>query len=392
MMITYAYHFICELMITFFLSIPIFYYYYDMAPYMSFSFMLLASTVIHVQMLQRVTSYVPYMIFTPCFIVIFYLLDYPIFMSILFGTVMTWRAIVLRKEHRLDGEGTYLRWILILSVIIPLLVHDLMFILFVVSVLFLLIIGNIVRNMTVLPKHDRRSKSVGFLGGMFIVVVAGVTVIAYSFHGVRTILGWVWTAISTVLVWIGSSFVYVLSLIPMPEVKEEEEIENAVLGEQQDIPEGTGLEEAFINDILHWAFMIGCIIAAFFLYRFIRKQLRKTFKPMAASEEHVTYEQMELEDERKRTWKDRFKRLIPLPKDHVRKRMYQFEKSMSQMNQGRKPAETIEEWVNRTGWDIHFDLYQRVRYGTYQATNEEVRQLEDMMEHVEKLEQDREKE
>lgn len=381
--ITYAYHFICEVMIVFFLSIPIFYYYYETVPYMSFALVLVGSSVVYVQLFHRVTSYVPYMVLAPCLMVLFYLLSYPLLMSILFGVVFTWRAITLRKEHRLDNEGTYLRWILMLSVILPLFIHDLTFILFVVSVLFLLIVGNIVRNMTVLPKRDRRSKSVAFLSGVFVLVIAGVTVIAYSFHGVRTLIGWIWSAISGVLVWAGSLFVYLLSLIPMPEGQEGEG-EPQEGGGPLEIPEETASSETLIDHLFTWLMIIGCIIAAYFIFRFVRKQLQKTFEPIAQQDDHITYEQMDLADERKRTWKERLRNMIPLPKDHVRKRMYQFEKRMSSTEQGRKREETIEEWVNRTGWAIDFELYQRVRYGAQQATKQEVRQLEAMIREIER--------
>ena len=378
MTITYAYHFIAEAIIILFLSIPIFHYYYDVIPYLSYSAIVCILTCIYVILLHRVTSYVPYLIMTPVLGGVFYILSYPLWISIVFAVLLTNSAISLRREHKLENEGFYLRIILIASIIIPLFIHDTSFIMFVVISLVLLITGNILRNMTVLPKEDRKSRSTWFLTSMLGVIVVAITAIYFSFNWVRAAIGFVWGMITTILAQIGSFLVYVISLIPIPEPEdaEEEEIESN-LGEET--PEFYDDSETLIEHAFTWIFIAISVIAAYSIIRLIIRLMKKSFNRRTFTEEHVSYEHIEGVEKEKRSWRDRLKGLFPQPKDYVRKRMLQFEKTMSQTDDGRKQDETLEEWICRMDWDIDFNVYQRVRYGTFEGTKEEAEELKQKM-------------
>src|SRR5699024_5807817 len=163
MTITYAYHFIAEAVIILFLSVPIFHFYYDAVPYVTYSVVAIVAACIYVVLLHRVTSYIPYVLVAPILAGLFYVLAIPLWISIAFAVLLTYSAIRLRNEHQLENEAKYLRVILAASILIPIFIHDVSFILFVVSTLLLLIIGNTIRNMTVLPPEDKRGKSSWFL-------------------------------------------------------------------------------------------------------------------------------------------------------------------------------------------------------------------------------------
>lgn len=390
MTVTYAYHFIAESMIAFLLSIPIFHLYYEKIPYVEYSVVLIGLTCIYAVLLHRVTSYIPYVLLTPFVAVGFYVLAFPLWICITFAVLFARSAITLRRESSLDKEGLYLRIILIISIIIPLFIHDMTFIFFVVGTLLLLILGNIMRNMTVLSKKDRRGKSTWFMGGVLAIIIASVIVIYFSFTLVRTAIGFIWGVITSILMHVGSFFVYLLSLIPIPDAQEEGDDET-IGGEPEDIPENFDSSETLIDQVFTWALIIGAIIIAFFVIRFALRLMKQRFKPLADDEEHVAYEEIGAVAKRKQRWKDRFRNFMPAPKDHVRKRMYQFEKKMHLTERGRAADETIEEWVQRSGWTIDFELYQRVRYGTYTARAEEVAELKRQMTYIEDAEKKRKK-
>lgn len=378
MTITYAYHFIAEAIIILFLSIPIFHYYYDAIPYLSYSVIVSILTCIYVILLHRVTSYIPYVIVTPLLGGVFYILSYPLWISIVFAVLLTNSAISLRREHKLENEGFYLRIILIASIIIPLFIHDASFVIFVVITLLLLIIGNILRNMTVLPKEERRSRSTWFLTSVLGVIAVAITAIYVSFNWVRVAVGFVWGMITTALAQIGSFLVYVLSLIPIPEPEDAEE-EELVSDMGEAPPEFYDDSETLIDHVFTWIFIAISVIAAYFIIRFIIRLTKQSFNRKVFTEEHVSYERIDNIEKEKRSWRDRLKGLFPQPKDHVRKRMFQFEKAMSQTDDGRKRDETIEEWIRRMDWKIDFNVYQRVRYGTFEGTKEEAEQLKQKM-------------
>lgn len=386
MTITYAYHFIAEAVIILFLSIPIFHYNYGTTPYISYTLIMLIASIIYIIMLHRVTSYIPYLMIAPILGGVFYILDYPLWISIIFAVLLTRSAITLRNERKLENEGAYLRIILAASILIPLFIHDVPFIIFVVSTLLFLIVGNTVRNMTVLPKQDRRSKSTWFLTSMLGIVIIVITMMYFSFNGVRTVIGFIWASITSILAKIGSLFIYLLSLIPLPEgdVDENDEIEG---GAPEAPPEYYDDSTTMVDHVFTWIFIIVCMIAAFFIIRFVMRLMKRNFKKAIYDEDHISYEEIGSLNKEKKSWGDRFRSLRNLPKDHVRKRMYQFEKKMSTTDHGRKQEETIEEWVRRTGWNIDFNLYQRVRYGTNEGTKEEAETLKQQLTKIEEIEE-----
>lgn len=320
---------------------------------------------------------------------IFYILAYPLWISIVFAVLLTNSAISLRREHKLENEGFYLRIILIASIIIPLFIHDASFIIFVVTTLLLLIVGNILRNMTVLPKEDRRSRSTWFLTSMLGVIVVAITAMYFSFNWIRLAVGFVWGIITTTLAQLGSFLVYLISLIPIPEPEDDEEDQpEADMGEPP--PEFYDDSETLIDQAFSWILIVISVIAAYFIIRLIIRLMKQSFNRKVFTEDHVSYEHIEDAEKKKRSWRDRLRGLIPQPKDHVRKRMFQFEKAMNRTDDGRKQDETLEEWIDRMGWDIDFDVYQRVRYGTFEGTKEDAEALKQKMDGI--LEEEKKKE
>lgn len=381
MTITYAYHFIAEAIIILFLSIPFFHYYYDTIPYLSYSAIICILTCVYVVLLHRVTSYIPYLIITSVLVGIFYVLAYPLWINIAFAVLLTNSSISLRKENKLENEGLYLRIILIASIIIPLFIHDVSFVIFVVLSLLLLIVGNILRNMTMLPKEDRRSRSTWFLMSMLGVIVVAITIMYFSFNWVRMAVGFVWGLITTVLAQLGGFLVYLISLIPIPEPLDDEE-EEPDMGMGESPPEFYDDSETLVEQAFTWILIVICIIAAYFIIRLVLRLMKQSFDRKAFTEDHVSYEHIEGVEREKKSWKNRLKNLIPQPKDHVRKRMFQFEKAMKRTGNGRKQEETLEEWIRRMGWDIDFAMYQRVRYGTFEGTKEQAKQLKQQMDSI----------
>lgn len=62
-------------------------------------------------------------------------------------------------------------------------------------------------------------------------------------------------------------------------------------------------------------------------------------------------------------------------KHPVRILVHKFERKAFKHQLGRKPTETIEEWLKRIGLNVDVHVYQKVRYGEIEVSNQEVEVL-----------------
>src|SRR5690625_7470472 len=63
------------------------------------------------------------------------------------------------------------------------------------------------------------------------------------------------------------------------------------------------------------------------------------------------------------------------PKHPIRRYVLKLEKKTMPHDYGRKPHETIEEWLKRIDIDTNLEIYQKVRYGKEEVTEQEAATL-----------------
>lgn len=70
--------------------------------------------------------------------------------------------------------------------------------------------------------------------------------------------------------------------------------------------------------------------------------------------------------------------------DHpIRKLLYQFEVRLTKRGFGRQPHETIENWFTRLQLsDYNIQIYQKVRYGGEEVSEEEVRSFKKNLQQI----------
>src|SRR5699024_3342506 len=122
--VTYAYHFLSEALIIFLIAIPIMHYNYEFVPYWAYFLTVIGFCLLFSLFTQRTTSYGVYIISAPLIIITFYLLQFPLELSVIFGVALTWRYINIRKETMLSRESSYIRWALVLSTLDVILIND----------------------------------------------------------------------------------------------------------------------------------------------------------------------------------------------------------------------------------------------------------------------------
>ncbi|GGK05602.1 hypothetical protein GCM10007063_30020 [Lentibacillus kapialis] len=77
------------------------------------------------------------------------------------------------------------------------------------------------------------------------------------------------------------------------------------------------------------------------------------------------------------------KQSITSPHEPVRKKVFKFEQLANTKGWGRQSSETIEEWLYRLKCSpSHLDIYQKVRYGEKNITEEEQHRINDLLENL----------
>src|SRR5699024_458814 len=124
--ITYAYHFMSEAIIIFLFAIPILYLHYRWIPYWSYLFTVVLLSVLFSIMAKHLTNYSIYIIVGLLLVPIFYFLNYPLIVNLLFSGLLIWRYINVRSRSMIDlnRENGYIILSIILATLGVIIVRD----------------------------------------------------------------------------------------------------------------------------------------------------------------------------------------------------------------------------------------------------------------------------
>src|SRR5699024_101237 len=123
--INIAYHFLAEGMIVFLLTVPFTYGEYTQIPYWVYLGMIFAMCVVFSVYSINEKMYGWYMATMPVFTLFFLMAKYPLYLSIGFPLVLTYRYIQLRKDITPNKETSYLNVIVTVSIALLIWVKDL---------------------------------------------------------------------------------------------------------------------------------------------------------------------------------------------------------------------------------------------------------------------------
>ncbi|WP_163971593.1 DUF4129 domain-containing protein [Oceanobacillus halotolerans] len=381
--ILYAYHYMSEAILLFFVTLPIMYLNYNWIPYWGYIGIAILTCIVFSVYTYVTRSYMWYIFTAPLIGICFYLVGFPLFLTVLFASVLTWRYMNIRNEDDVKRENMYLKLTLFLSIGLMLFIPDIEIIIFVFIQFLILIFGYISGHLSVIQKSDRTQMnySLGlFIAAMFLV---GAVSLLYTFDIARFVLTKVWQGITYILGIVTTFIANILESIVITFEPMEQDSSQSIIEQGERIFESretgdTPLIEVIIPYII-WGIIL--VIAAVVLYLIARQWKRKfAVTPGQVQDNHVSYEQLDqVKKEKDHFLKRIFRNYKQRPTHPVRKMVYQLEHRLADSPFARKPSETVEEWVKRIGIDSELDVYQKVRYGELEVKDEEVRQLQEVM-------------
>lgn len=383
--ITYAYHFLSEAIIIFLLALPFLHYHYFWVPYGSYWMITLGACIVFTVITRFTTSYSAYILMAPVFCIVFYILDYPMLMAILFAGLFVWRYIDIRKEELISRENNYILFTLILTAFDVLLIDDSRIMLYPFFQFIILVLGYIVSNLAVVNKEDRKQFDkklslyfVGLLG-----LSAGVFYLLFAYARTTVIKIW-----DLLLALITGIFTVLAKLLSFIDIEKREWSDDQSSQGESDFEYWNKLEEFNIIDTIgnYWVISLGLLFLAivlFFVLILARKRFRGTIDQLEIDDESVTYAKSNQIKQTSRSVMSPFHRFFKKPKHPIRKMIYQFESKAAKTKKGRFDSETVEEWMVRTGWDVDLEVYEKVRYGSQDVSDQDIQLLKQQLKKVE---------
>lgn len=384
--ITYAYHFFSEAIIIFLIVLPILHYHYFWVPYWSYLLVTLLACALFSIITRLKTGYIWYLGMAPVFFITFSVLDYPLFMTILFSGLFVWRYIDIRREEIISRENNYILFTLILTAFVMLLVHYGHVMLYPFFQFIVLVFGYIVSNLAVVKQAERKQfdkkLAVYFVG--LLALGAGVFYLLFAYARRTALMIW-----DGILLLITGSLNGLGKLLSLFTIEKREWSDQKSSPGEDDFEYWNKLEEFNVVDTVtnYWVIAVSLLlfsIVLFFVLFLWKKRFHGTIDRLDTEDESVSYQNIDQTDkERNRSILAGFKKYFHKPKHPVRKMVYQFEQEAAKTKKGRKYSETVEDWLHRTGWEVDLEIYQKVRYGQQDVSNRDVEHLKAQLKEIE---------
>lgn len=382
MNITQSYHFLAEGIIIYLALLPFNFYHYGNVPVWYYLAVLAGIGFVYSFISNRTNSYLPYIAFIPVVFLLFYIIEYPLFLSIIFSGLFAWRYIAIRGKGFLGYESTYISATLLLTILGIFLMRNFDVVIVFITQIVVIVLGFTFSNLLVIEKENQRAfhktewaKISGFfLGTILIIYLLSDTLswVASKFwSGIGGGITLFASLIARFFEWLGISDFFKSGVNQM------EPIEGT-----PGFAEGETVEMHFEpSDGDHFNLLLAISIGAIVL--FLMFIIYKSMKSKAYETEDLEANGFNIQpDEVKddgRFFGKVFKRRKLKPNHPIRKIVYDFERKASKAKLGRMSHESIENWFERIGLEGDIQVYQKVRYGEQSTTVEEEDKLRNMI-------------
>ncbi|MFD2045116.1 hypothetical protein ACFSTA_15640 [Ornithinibacillus salinisoli] len=372
LLITHAYHFISEAIIIFLLLFPATYHHYEGIPYWVYLAVICCICIPFSLFAKLDWNHAPYIVTIPIIVLLLSIVGFPLHLSVVFAFLLTWRYIAIRSEMHVKRENFYLILTIVLGTGLVVLIKDTQVLMFVFVQLILVVIGNISSHVAVIKKTDQkafnRSFWYRFLGIIFLVSLSFFLlsdVIRNAFlKGYLLFTSGLTSGLSNILE-------------PLPDVNLYDFVDYGTEEEQISELENPEFKKSISNIpvvamIYFGLTAIAIGFGAFFILRFFRTRFK--FKKETHEDNNI-YQKSEEKLVHVKSQKRKYRKKLKRIQHPARKVIYRFEHQAGKFQKGRKPFETIEEWLQRIGFDVNLEVYQKVRYGDIDVSDKEVEQL-----------------
>lgn len=367
--------------------VPVLYHRYLFVPYWSYLVVIgLTSLLFTFCTKFKVNKYI-YMLITPLLFVVFFLLEYPILIGILFSPLLVWRYLNIRKQEVVKRESLYILLTVIATIYVSIFVHDSVVMIYPFLQFVLLSFGYIASHLVHVRKNDLKAidRKIPFYFVGLLVASAGLFFLAYPV--LRQITSSLWKGIIN---FTGNSILGVSNFLSFFQVEKrgwpEQTPEEAKHGDGYwDELQEYNLMEEISGLVVLGVILVLLVVLILLIISVVKKQVKKRMtlveinhskpqSPISTYREDAVVES---------TKKSLFKRNQHIPNNPIRKMVYQFERKAVKYKKGRKPSETVEDWFQRVGIKANLNIYQSVRYGNQEVSDQEQQQLKRELKHME---------
>ena len=393
--ITRGYQYAAEVIVVYFLLVP-FFIYYNFLPFGKY---LIVAALVHIlfSLLRLVMeSYLSLLIVVPAVgFAANAWLGFPVFLACLAAVIFYWRI----AEHQKEADKHY--DVTLLSVSLTLVLVEVIFtyddkIIWMAMIQIVIFTSGYWLSQLTAQKRSVKLVELKVLALYLSLSVSAGLLFWIMYSGIRFSLSGLWTWGTRGVVFLISALLY-LAGIRSSFTNEGDSSRSAF---SMDTPPLTLTEKKSVKDLLSettnsvssihqtvWIILLGLvlILAAYVLFR--RKLMsQESFEHQESTGSEaasVTYYPLKETPGYTYSYDHR------PPEQYVRKEVFQLESLAREKGKGRKPSETLQNWLRRLRVDeVVIELYEKVRYGEQPLSSQEkkvfteaVRQLKDFMNH-----------
>lgn len=374
-----ASYFLSEVLLIFLITLPNLNGYFHGIPYWSYfslaCFICIAFSI-YATYLSRL---LPYLLTLPFLFTVFYVFGYPLFLSFLYTGLFTWRYLVIQKRATGNHEMNYLIFTIILAVPLFLFIKDYRILVCVILQLLIILSGHFSAHAVMIPKVQR--KQIPVTVGIYFITLLGLgALILYLLQfAVFKVAG---SLLDFTFLILGKFVGLFEFLEDIPPRGSHAEVLQEVEGDEKEELGVSFLEEiaAFVVGYTGLTIVIAICIITALLFLLLKKPWY--FSRMGTSRAESYIQSIEkVSPDNLVTFN--LKNYFSKPKHPARKMVYDFERKAAKSHKGREPFESLEEWFERIGLESNLSIYQKVRYGNDEITDQELSvlqaQLREMM-------------
>ncbi len=374
-----ASYFLSEALIIFLITLPNLNAYFHETPYWSYFSLTFCICIVFSVYATYMSRLLPYLMTLPFLFMVYYVLDYPLFLSLLYTGLLTWRYLVIQKRAAGNNEMNYLIFTVILAIPLFLFIKDYRILACVILQLLVISAGHFSAHAIMIPKIQR--KQIPVTSGFFLITLLSLG--AFILYLLR------FTIFQIVGILLNFIFLLLGKFVGLFEFFEDSPFrwEHAEVLQEVEGDEKEELGVSFLEGIA--GFVVGytglsVVIAISIIIALLFLLLKKPwyFSSMWAIREKSYIQSNEkINSDSLVTFN--LKNYFNKPIHPARKMVYDFERKAEKSHRGREPFESLEEWFERIGLDSYLSIYQKVRYGNDEVTDQELRvlqaQLREMM-------------
>ncbi|WP_100012425.1 hypothetical protein [Lentibacillus sediminis] len=377
--VTFTYYFLSEAIILFLLAIPVFHFFYQWIPYWSYLAIVGAAGLIFSLFTKVTANYSWYFLFIPFLFVLFYMAGFPMEAGLVFTLLLTWRYIKIRGADDRGTENNYLFYTILLGALMSLLIQDTEIFLLVIAQALLLLTGYYISLFAVMEKQERKKANSAMWLGAAGIFAAASAIFLYFFEEGRYLITIIWQGFAQLL---GMVLGGLFSLLPFDQLKGLNGTDGTMELEEGAPPPDQDQMAQQVNTLNessppYVAIVIAAILLGIIVFLIIRK-FKQTFDQVDKKQDTETpHVDLDKENGKKPSLAGRLMKNWRKKPDHpVRRSIMELEQQAARQNKGRHPFETLEDWIKRIPLELDSEVYQKVRYGDEDVSDQEVRELE----------------